>query len=153
MTRFDIAIPTFIIFIFFFIAPGLAGCSQETGPAAGGGASTAGGGADGCGDMTGAWSGTWVSRTSAGTFDVDFTQGPGGELDGTIALTGTVCGTGGAVTGRIDAASCELSFGVVDTSRCDVSYFGTVEGDAMQGTFEAAGFGLTDNGTWEGARR
>jgi len=140
------AVPFMALFVFFVFAA--MGCTSEMEP----GASAPGG----CGDLTGAWGGTWVSRTSSGTWNVELSQSEAGDLDGDIALTGTVCGSGGPVTGRVDPDSCELSFGLVDTSRCDVSYFGRVAGDSMEGSMEAVAVsygGLRDDGTWEGSRR
>jgi len=105
-----------------------------------------------CPDLTGEWSGTWSSFTSRGTWSVDWTQEESGEIEGTIALRGTVCGRGGDIRGRMQGEDCAVEFGLVDTTRCQVSYEGTLDGDSLEGTLTASGLGLTDRGRWEGSR-
>ncbi|MBW2456084.1 MAG: hypothetical protein JRI68_16315 [Deltaproteobacteria bacterium] len=102
-------------------------------------------------DLSGQWAGTWTSLTADGTWQVDWVQDEAGNLDGTIVVTGTVCGSGGTVSGAVNG--CQVSFGLVDTSACEVSYSGSVDGDWMSGSLEASGFGLKDNGNWEGERQ
>lgn len=102
-------------------------------------------------DLTGQWAGTWASTTRGGTWQADWVQDEAGNLNGTIAVTGTVCGSGGTIRGSVDG--CHVSFGLVEISACKVSYTGSVVEGSMSGTLTVSGMGFEEKGSWEGVRR
>ena len=103
-------------------------------------------------DTSAHWTGRWSSDRYAlkGTFTVDWTQ-TGSHVVGTVAITGTPCLPGGAVTGTIKGTS--VSFGVVKGRRT-VSWQGTIKGRSMSGTYvlEDPTPRCADNGTWSARR-
>lgn len=109
-----------------------------------------------CPDHSGHWSGTWSASSSRGTWTADFTEQPadggGVELHGDIRVRGTACGTGGHIVGRI-LEDCSVEFDPYRTGPCRVRYQASFEGEQLTGRLAATGFGMADQGRWQGRRR
>lgn len=85
-------------------------------------------------DLAGTWSGTWTNVTpdhSGGTFTLILTQN-GSTLRGSIAIVGTICLSGGKMTGSVKGDT--IKFGVVQ-GQVSVAYTGKLSGSTMTGTY------------------
>lgn len=103
-----------------------------------------------CRDVTGRWAGSWNAASGvAGTWQTDLVETASGALSGNSAVTGTQCGTTSTVTGKRDV--CAITIGLSSFGGCTVVFTGTLQGDAMSGTFTVAA-GLSDHGEWSGSR-
>ena len=109
-----------------------------------------------CPDHSGRWAGRWSATTSRGTWTAEFREDRDDDgapvLHGDIRVTGTACGTGGHIVGRI-LDDCSVEFDPYRTGPCRVRYEAVFDGDSMRGTLAATGFGMADSGRWRGARR
>jgi hypothetical protein len=98
--------------------------------------------------ITGTWSGDW-ERTAPipgnGTMDLELTN-DGGDLSGTITVTGSACMTSHDVTGTLDGD--DVTFAVSDGG-ITASYEGSVDGTDLSGTMTVTCPDVgTGTGTW-----
>jgi hypothetical protein len=102
-------------------------------------------------DITGNWTGTWLSRTSVGgSTSARFTQ-TGGSVEGELTFTGSPCFSGGLFQGSLRGR--DLA-GTVSAGTIRVSLTATVSSTAINGTYSAleAGACSGDTGTFSTKR-
>ena len=90
----------------------------------------------------GNWSGTWSCAGSGcektgGTMHGNITQ-KGNEYGGQFTLENTVAGT---ISGPVQAWDRGGLNGRIDTSAGSIGFFGKVNGNTLEGTFESQGMG------------
>jgi hypothetical protein len=103
-------------------------------------------------NLTGTWTGTWVDRTPdtlSGSFTVTLVQS-GNTLTGSIVITGTLCLSGGSVSGSVTGNN--ISFGVV-SSRITIAYTGTASNSLMSGTYGTNYLCADAQGMWSAHRQ
>src|SRR5690606_233450 len=109
-----------------------------------------------CPDHSGRWAGTWSASTQRGSWTADFREARAEdgtlELHGDIRVTGTTCGTGGQIIGRV-LEDCSVAFDPYRTGPCRVRYTATFDGETMHGAMSAYAYGTADSGRWHGTRR
>lgn len=115
----------------------------------GGGGGGGGGGPPGT-DVTGTWTGSWLSSNNinGGSIDLMITQN-GSAITGSVTFTGSPCFAGGAITGNVSGFNVTAT---LNAGGIVVSLAGTVSGagsDQMNGTYDvvSAGACTGDTGT------
>ena len=102
-------------------------------------------------DITGAWTGSYQSATSAGPqvyFTVTFVP-TGSDITGSIMIAGH-CVNRGTITGQLDGT--RITFGAIKAAET-ITFDGTLAADSMTGKYQfGAGCG-DDSGTWTATRR
>jgi hypothetical protein len=104
--------------------------------------------------VTGSWTGAWHNDpewgTAHGGFTITVVQ-HGGAFDGTIDVTGPTCVGHGTVSGTVTGRA--VTMGLVIGGR-NVDYLGTLDGNAMSGTWTTIACGTTQqiSGTWSAQR-
>jgi hypothetical protein len=108
-----------------------------------------------CPDRSGRWSGQWAALTQRGTWSGEFhevvTAEGFTELHGDIRVTGTTCGSGGHLMGRVQD-DCSVAFDPQRAGPCRVRYTATFDGDSLRGDVTASAFGMREDGWWVGTR-
>lgn len=102
-------------------------------------------------DVTGTWTGTWLSqRNVGGTTTARFTQ-TGSDVEGDISFTGSPCFSGGVFQGTLSGR--DLS-GTVSAGTIRVTVSATVSATSMNGTYTTvqAGACTGDTGTLSSKR-
>ncbi len=100
--------------------------------------------------IAGTWAGTYQSSKTPdfhGTFTMTFTQDQN-TFTGTISVS-TQCVDQGTVTGQLTADT--INFGAVKAAET-VTFDGTVQADAMSGTYQSGAACGDDAGTWTARR-
>lgn len=95
--------------------------------------------------------GEWQSQSGAamrGTWTVTLERS-GSDLKGTIALTGSLLFSGGAVTGTLDGD--QLMLGTVADGENQVTFSGTMNDEKITGEWHSPA--VNDSGTWSGTLR
>jgi hypothetical protein len=99
-------------------------------------------------DVTGTWTGTWMSSTGmGGDVSATLTQ-TGADVEGTMTIDGSPCFSVGNVSGTVSGN--RISTGAFFSGDSRVNFNGTVVGDSISGTYEAvrAGACTGDQGTF-----
>lgn len=108
-----------------------------------------------CPERSGRWSGQWAALTERGTWagELHETVAENGqaELHGDIRVTGSSCGSGGHLVGRIQD-DCSVAFDPQRAGPCRVVYSATFDGDNLRGELRATAFGMREEGWWVGTR-
>jgi hypothetical protein len=116
--------------------------------------SACGGGGDGSpapvspANVTGNWSGSWLSTTTgrSGNLTFDLTQ-TGLDISGTFSRSGSACFTSGDISGSINGENVTLS--ALFTGSLRVDFEGTVVESQMDGSYQVSGGACADDsGTW-----
>ena len=103
-------------------------------------------------DVTGTWSGTWLSSHGmGGAMSCALTQ-TGGHVSGTITIGGSPCFSAGNISGTVSANN--LDTGALFGGNIEVDFAGTVVGNDMSGSYTTvqAGACTGDTGTWQASR-
>lgn len=104
-------------------------------------------------DITGRWSGTWLSRNGVHRGDITFSFIQlGVDLKGTVSLTGSPCFENGKLSGVISGKN--IATGAVFENTLRVDFDGTVEDDRIKGSYLVIEGGSCDgdSGIWTAVR-
>jgi hypothetical protein len=107
-------------------------------------------------DVSGTWEGTWLNDlefqgvAASGGFALTLSQ-TGDQVTGTARFSGPTCVGEVPIQGTVHGSTVELPM----PSEWDIRFVGTVDGDAMSGTYSAIACypaGIIVTGTWQATR-
>jgi len=103
------------------------------------------------GDVSGTWEGTWQNDLGGTTGGFTFTLSQAADrVTGRARFTGPTCVDEISIDGTVHGSTVEMPM-----SEWDIRFVGTVEGDAMSGTYSAIACSMPDfivTGTWQATR-